>query len=95
MTSPLEIFWIVLAFCVLWVAAFACWALYHIAMIARRIHLVFDEVKVTLGQIELAIHGVREKIEQHANLLDPLVALAGSLLRKRKQKALKGEETTV
>ncbi|MEK7530208.1 MAG: hypothetical protein AAB570_04790 [Patescibacteria group bacterium] len=85
MTSTLDIFWIVLAFCVLWVAAFLCWALYHIAMIARKVHFVVDEVKTTLEQIENAIHGVKEKIAEHASLLNPLVALAGTMIRKRKE----------
>lgn len=85
MTSTIDIFWIVLAFCALWVAAFFCWALYHIAMIARKMHFMVDEVKTTLEQIEGAIHGVKEKIAEHASLLDPLIALAGTVIRKRKE----------
>ncbi|OGL70141.1 hypothetical protein A3C17_02530 [Candidatus Uhrbacteria bacterium RIFCSPHIGHO2_02_FULL_53_13] len=86
MTSTLDIFWIVLTFCALWVAAFLCWALYHIAMIARKVHVVVDEVKTTLEQIEGAIHGVKEKLAEHASLLNPLVALAATAIRKHKDK---------
>ena len=94
MSSTLDILWIVLAFSVLWIAAFLCWPLYHIAMIARKVHFVVDEVKTTLQQIEGAIHGVKEKLEHHANILDPLVALAGTMMRKRKSaKQLKEPRT--
>ncbi|HBU27688.1 TPA: hypothetical protein DEB00_01055 [Candidatus Uhrbacteria bacterium] len=84
MISTLEILWIVLAFCVLWVTAFVCWAIYHIAMVARNIHLVLDEAKQALHQIEDAITGVKDKMEHHAKLLDPLIALAGHAIRNVK-----------
>ena len=81
MSTGLEILWIVLAFCALWVTAFLCWAIYHIAMVARRIHLVLDEAKTMLAQIEAAIGSLRDKVEHHAKLLDPLVGLAGSVVK--------------
>lgn len=86
MNSSLEILWIVLAFCALWVTAFLCWAVYHIAMVARNIHLVLDDAKHALGQIEVAITNVKEKIDHHAKLLDPLVALAGSIIKQQRNK---------
>ena len=84
MTS-LEILWIVLAFCALWITAFICWAVYHIAMVARNIHIVLDEAKHALSQIETAIAGVKEKMEHHAKILDPLVAIAGSVIKEAKK----------
>lgn len=86
MISTLEILWIVLAFCALWMTAFVCWAIYHIAMVARNIHLVLDEAKQALHQIENAITGVKEKMEHHATLLDPLIALAGQAIKNLKHK---------
>lgn len=83
MTS-LEILWIVLAFCALWITAFICWAVYHIAMVARNIHIVFDDAKHALAQIETAIAGVKEKMEHHAKILDPIIAIAGNVLRDQK-----------
>ena len=83
MTS-LEILWIVLAFCALWITAFICWAVYHIAMVARNIHIVLDDAKHALVQIETAIAGVKEKMEHHAKILDPIIAIAGNVLRDQK-----------
>lgn len=83
MTS-LEILWIVLAFCALWITAFICWAVYHIAMVARNIHIVLDDAKHALAQIETAIAGVKEKMEHHAKILDPIIAIAGNVLRDQK-----------
>ena len=85
MTTTLEILWIVLAFCALWVAAFLCWAIYHIAMVARNIHLVLDEARHGIAQVEAAIAKVHDKLEHHAKILDPLVALAGSVVREVKE----------
>ncbi len=84
--SSLEILWIVLAFSALWVAAFFCWALYHIAMVVRRVHQVLDDSRAALHHIKDGIAGLRENIERHARLLDPIVALAGSVAREMKKK---------
>ena len=89
MISTLEILWIVLAFCALWVTAFICWAVYHIAMVARNIHFVLSDAKHALAQIENAITGVKEKMEHHSKLLDPLIALAGGAIAKAKKKEKK------
>lgn len=84
--TTLEILWIVLAFCALWVTAFLCWAVYHIAMVARNIHLVLDEAKRGILQIEHAIAGVKEKMDHHAKILDPLIAIAAGALKNSKKK---------
>ncbi len=91
MSSTLEILWIVIAFCALWVTAFFCWALYHIAMIARRVHIVMDDAKRALDQIEGAIHGVREKLDEHAGIIGSLVSLAGATVKEVKGRRGKKE----
>ena len=83
--TTLEILWIVLAFCALWITAFICWAVYHVAMVARNIHIVLDEAKMALAQIEAAIAGVKEKMDHHAKILDPLIAIAGKVIRETKK----------
>lgn len=92
MNSTLEIFWIVLAFCALWITAFICWAVYHIAMIARRVHIVLDEAKLALDQIEMAISRLREKMEHHSKILDPLVKLAGVIVHEVKGRKMEKED---
>ena len=84
--SPLEILWIVLAFCALWVAAFICWAVYHIAMVARRVHQVLDDSRAALHHIKDGIAGLKDKIDQHARLLDPIVSMVGSVVREAHKK---------
>jgi len=83
--EALDIFWIVLSFCLLWITAFVCWVIYHIAMVARKIHVALDETKNVLAQIESGIAGMKAKMEHYSKILDPLVALAGSVVRDVKR----------
>ncbi len=84
--DTLDILWIVLAFSALWFTAFLCWAIYHIAMVARRIHLVLDEARHVLAKIETAISGVRDKMDSHAKIFDTVASMAGSAARSAKRK---------
>lgn len=90
MINSLDILWIVLAFCALWFTAFVCWAIYHVAMVMRRVHLALDEARHVLVKIESAINGVRDKLDHHGRLVDALanvaVSTAGSALRTVKKK---------
>jgi hypothetical protein len=58
-----DILFIILSFCVLWFTAFLCWFLYQLAMVLRRINDVVGEVKMQIGRVEEAIHGVKNKFE--------------------------------
>lgn len=64
-------------------------------MIARRVHIVLDEAKRALDQIEGAIHGVKEKIDEHANILGPLVSLVGAATKQIKGKNNKAPKDLV
>lgn len=90
MIDSLDILWIVLAFCALWFTAFVCWAIYHVAMVMRRVHLALDEARHVLVKIESAINGVKDKLDHHAKLIDAVAQVAasaaGSALRTVKKK---------
>ncbi|NQV12035.1 hypothetical protein HQ524_01605 [Candidatus Uhrbacteria bacterium] len=89
MIDSLDILWIVLAFCALWFTAFLCWAIYHVAMVMRRVHLALDEARHVLVKIESAINGVKDKLDHHGKLIDAFAnvatAAAGSALRTVKK----------
>ncbi len=78
MINSLDILWIVLAFCALWFTAFLCWAIYHVAMVMRRVHLALDEARHVLVKIESAINGVKDKIDHHGKMVNTLANMAGA-----------------
>jgi hypothetical protein len=72
--SSKDILFLVLAFCVLWFTAFACWALWYVITMLRAASKVVGDVRDKLKAIDEAIRGVREKVEHSANYLGILAS---------------------
>jgi len=85
-----DLLFIVIAFCILWLTAFACWALYYIAMILKGIKGKSDKADEILSAI-------KSKIERPSALFPLLIEgikEAVSFIRdyKEKKKAKEGEK---
>lgn len=63
MFTPLEILYIVLAFCVLWISAVVFWLLWQVASIMKRANDTISLVQETLEKMETAIDGIRKKFD--------------------------------
>jgi uncharacterized protein YoxC len=59
-----DILYIVLAFCALWVTAFACWLIWQIAMILKNVNDTMTEAREKIAKIEEAITGIRSRFEK-------------------------------
>ncbi len=69
MFSPLEILYIVLAFCALWISAVVFWLLWQVASILRRANDTVTLVQETLSKMEVALDGIRRKFDSTGTAL--------------------------
>ncbi len=61
--SPLEILYIVLAFCALWLTAAIFWLVWQIAMIIKNVNDAVHEATAAVGKIEEAISAIRARFD--------------------------------
>ncbi|HBK34646.1 MAG: hypothetical protein UU08_C0002G0041 [Candidatus Uhrbacteria bacterium GW2011_GWE2_40_58] len=74
MFSPLDILYIVLAFCVLWFTAALFWLIWQVANIFRNVNVAITETREKLMKIEEAISFIRGKFEHATSNISLLVA---------------------
>jgi len=78
-----ELFYIVLAFCVLWITVFTCWGIYHVAMMAKRANEVLAEMRHQIERVERAINGVKTKFDAGTMHLGSLVDHVKTYTKKK------------
>lgn len=98
--TPLEILYIVLAFCALWFTAALFWLLWQLANIFKNVNDAVSEVREQIHNIERALTGIREKFDKASSLfglgantavkaveyiLDKKSAIGGSAFGGKKQ----------
>lgn len=72
MLTTQDILFIVLAFCALWFTAFLCWFLYQLTKLLKRAHLLIDEVRVKIHEVEGAVAGLKRKFDSNVETLGTL-----------------------
>jgi DNA anti-recombination protein RmuC len=73
MFTPLEILYIVLTFCVLWISAVVFWLLWQVASIMKRANDTVTLVQETLAKMEEAIDGIRRKFDSTGTALGAIM----------------------
>lgn len=73
MFTPLEILYIVLAFCVLWISAVVFWLLWQVASILKRANDTVNLVQETLAKMEAALDGIRKKFDATGSALGAIM----------------------
>ncbi|TAK03977.1 hypothetical protein EPO34_02345 [Patescibacteria group bacterium] len=88
--SPLDILYIVLAFCALWVSAAMFWLIFQAAMLVKNFNDVLAEVQDKVDRIEYAISTIRHRFESAtgsmASVLAPMERLVDYVIEKRGKK---------
>lgn len=89
MFTPLEILYIVLAFCVLWISAVVFWLLWQVASIMKRANDTISLVQETLAKMESAIDGIRRKFDSTGAALGAVVHTTGKAVEYLIDKQMK------
>lgn len=69
MLTTLDMLYIILAFCAIWVTVFICWFLYQVIKVTRKFSDTLEEMREQVRHVEHAIHGVRVKFEDGAGYM--------------------------
>ena len=94
MFSPLDILYIVLAFCALWLTAGIFWLIWQVASIFRTVNTVAAQAQDTLCKIEDALAGIREKFEHTSSVLGVVVDATSRVVEHVLDKKTKKKRTT-
>ncbi len=90
MFAPIDILYIVLAFCALWLTAVIFWLVWQIATILKNVNDVLDEAKETMNKIEAALTGIRAKFESTSSTLGVVVNSLANVVEYVVEKKVSG-----
>ena len=67
-----DFLFIILAFCILWFTAFACWFIFQIAMVIKNINTILHEVKFQFERMDQTLNGVKLKFQEATEHLNKM-----------------------
>jgi hypothetical protein len=89
MFSPLDILYIVLAFCVLWLTAAIFWLLWQVATMMRAVNDAIAEGREVMNKVEAALAGIHQKFDSVTSSLGVVVQLAAKGMEYVMERKLK------
>ena|SRR3989338_7156105 len=96
MFTPLDILYLVLAFCALWISVALFWLIYQIASILRDVHETLDAAHNTFTRVEKIMSSIRDRVDSAALAAVPVVVAgvkkAVEFAMDRQQKKKKMED---
>lgn len=92
MFSPLDILYIVLAFCVLWLTAALFWLIWQVATMLRNMNEAVEESREVMRKVEDALSGIRQKFESATSSLGVVVQIAAKGMEYLMEKRVKKTE---
>ena len=82
-----DLFYIVLAFCILWFTVFLCWALYYLIRMLKQTNEVMTEIREKLETLSNVVNIVKSKLfEKGVNGLMSFVAGVATKKKTKKPK---------
>jgi predicted PurR-regulated permease PerM len=91
MLTTQDIFFIILAFCALWFTVFICWALYQAAQLIKRIHVLVDEMRAKVHNVEQTISGLKSRFEGNLEMVSGIAASVRKIMDALKIRGGSGE----
>ncbi len=76
-----DIFYLILAFSILLFTVFLVWLLAESALVLHRANRLIKEIQEKLRKIEVALMGIRDKLEHSAGYLSLLAAAAKQIIQ--------------
>ncbi|OGY50176.1 MAG: hypothetical protein A2951_02650 [Candidatus Buchananbacteria bacterium RIFCSPLOWO2_01_FULL_56_15] len=86
-----DLLYVVIAFCVLWLTVFICWAMYYMISMLRTMHHITSGVREKLDLVDKILKLVKDKLEKGSNhmavIADSVIKLVGLAMEKQQKKA--------
>lgn len=79
-SSSQDIFFLVLAFCILWITIFLAWMMYYTIAAVKQIYEMIDQFKKKLNAVDELLVLIKEKFNSGASYLSFIVSGVGKLV---------------
>lgn len=93
-SSSQDLLFLVLAFCVLWITIFLCWALYYLIAILRDAKWAVEETREKVEQAGRLIDTIEEKVHSSGTYIGLIARAVTELVdQMRRRREPESEET--
>jgi hypothetical protein len=96
MFTPLDILYIVLAFCVLWITAALFWLVWQVATVIRTVNDAVAEAKDKMRKIEETLSFIKERFEKATStgsiLVEGVKKIVDYAIDKKRSRQTKNED---
>lgn len=92
MPNSQDIFLLVLSLCAVWFTIFLCWVLFQAASLLKRVHVLVDEVKVKIEEIEDTILSMKSKFDGNMAIISTIADGVKNIIEVTKRITRKDEE---
>ncbi|HRH32644.1 MAG TPA: hypothetical protein PK720_00615 [bacterium] len=75
-----DIFFLVLAFCILWITIFIAWIMYYAIGALKQIHQTISQLKKKLDAVDEIVNLIKEKFTASTSYLNFIVSGVGKLV---------------
>ena len=91
-----DLLYVVIAFAILWVTVFFCWALYYVISMLRNVSKMAISIREKLELVDKILKLVKDKLEKGSNhmalLSDSAIKLVGFFIDKQKTSKATGKK---
>lgn len=91
-----DLFWVALAFAILWIGVAAGFACFYSAMILRNVWRITESVKKKIVAVDKVVTAFRGKVENTASYVPPLIEgvtkIIEAIAEKKKGETVKGKK---
>jgi len=98
MFAPIDILYIVLAFCILWISAALFWLIWQVATVLRNVNEGIGELRTSIIKIEKALTGIKYRFEHATTSIGGMVQGVGKVIDyaiEKKGKAKRGGDNSL
>ena len=82
-----DLFFVVLAFAILWLSFFLGWLLYYVIKTLRTFYRVVDKIATTVDKVDALVDDAKDKLKRSSTYLGLVLELAKDFLQSKKRKS--------
>lgn len=91
LNSSLDLFWVALAFAVLWIGIATGFAIFYFAMTMRNIWRITESIKKKVEAVQKVVTAFRGKVENTASYVPPLIEGITKIIEAITEKKMSSE----
>ncbi len=97
LSTSLDLFWVALAFAVLWIGIATGFAIFYFALLVRNIWRISESIKKKVEAVQKVMTAFKGRVENTASYVPPLIDAATKIIEamveKKKAQAASGKKS--